>query len=345
MLLSDIALFLNLFTGSVVSPKKEDKASFEDNMHDEKGHMYCSTKKMTKGSFECNKNQGKRKKKLPLIRTEKNANHTFMLKKGSKSATACEKRKLTLEHRRKYPVSNGEILKFFSQKRTSLYLENICKGEIQSERHNIVCNMFRSGKLDFGIHSKIFHLAQVQFLEDDQKIDHQLFEKMNRVLKKVNLSQIPGMSAHMNDSYDSLSNQYRQKYIYHVLVPEGIVKYLQHKNGWDKPIAENYFLDGESRVSNLELKEFDEELDEDARREKERICKEQYDTTDEEEDEVFTDDENYVDLELPNLEEPPKETVSSLKRHPAFGLSEQNLFEQKEICPKENNKAKAKGKG
>ena len=45
------------------------------------------------------------------------------------------------------------------------------------------------------------------------------------------------------------------------MVPEVIIKYLQEKNKWDKQTAEKFYLDGESRVTEQELREFDEELE------------------------------------------------------------------------------------
>ena len=67
------------------------------------------------------------------------------------------KRKLTLEHRHKYPVSNGEILNFLTKKQTLSYLNRILNEKVKSQRHDIVCNMFRSGKLDFSMRSKSFN--------------------------------------------------------------------------------------------------------------------------------------------------------------------------------------------
>merc|ERR1712080_343865 len=122
------------------------------------------------------------------------------------------------------------------------------------------------GKLDFGINSKIIHLAQVQFLEDDGKIDTQLSETMTRIIDKVDLSHMHGMAKRPDDTINSLSHQYSQQYIMHVLVPEVIVSYLQYKNCWDKKTAEIFYQDGESRISDLELQQFDEELEEDAKR-------------------------------------------------------------------------------
>ena len=189
-----------------------------------------------------------RQNEAPIKCLDNNIQHKRKSGKEPRSESTSTKKKLTLEHRRKYPVSNGEILKFLSQEETALYLEQIFNEEIPSERHNIVCKMFRSGKLDFSIHSKIFHLAQVQFLEDDQTIDSLLPAVMNRIFERVDVSRVPGMVKRDNDSFDSIADHYRHKYIFHVLVPEGIVKYLQEKNGWDKNTAEKFYLDGESTL-------------------------------------------------------------------------------------------------
>lgn len=91
------------------------------------------------------------------------------------------KRKLTLEHRHKYPVSNGEILKFLTRKQTLSYLKRILNEKVKSQRHDIVCNIFRSGKTDFSISSKIFQLTRADFLENDHKIDRQLLKTLSKV--------------------------------------------------------------------------------------------------------------------------------------------------------------------
>ena len=223
-------------------------------------------------------------------------------KNESTSQRESKESTLTLDHRIKYPVSNGEFVKYLSEEETSVFLTSILKGEIKSERHDIVSKMFRSGKLDFGIHSEIFHLAGSTFLEDDGKIDAQLSEAMNRILEAVDLSHMHGMSKRPNDTINSLSHQYSHQYIFHVLVPEGIVQYLQYKNSWDKKTAETFYQDGESRISELELQEFDEELDEDAKRKRSRMLQEQYDTSDESEEEMCMNGDEIHDL--PNIDNP-----------------------------------------
>ena len=98
------------------------------------------------------------------------------------------KRKLTLEHRHKYPVSNGEILKFLTKKQTLSYLKRILNEKVKSQRHDIVCNMFRSGKLDFSMRSKIFQLTRADFLENDHKIDSQLLKTMSKAVSYTHLT-------------------------------------------------------------------------------------------------------------------------------------------------------------
>lgn len=208
------------------------------------------------------------------------------------------KRKLTLEHRHKYPVSNGEILNFLTKKQTLSYLNRILNEKVKSQRHDIVCNMFRSGKLDFSMRSKIFQLTRADFLENDHKIDNQLLKTMSKVLEGVNLPKIPGMLAKPADSLVYQGPDNRNNYIWHVLVPEAIIKYLQEKNGWDKCKAEKFYLDGESRVTDEELKEFDEELEEDARRYQRQKLEDSYDSSEEDE---WLDEHEDVDMDLPNI--------------------------------------------
>ena len=80
------------------------------------------------------------------------------------------------------------------------------------------------------------------------------------------------------------------------------MKYLQDKNGWDKKTAEIFYLDGESRVTNYELQQFDQELDEDAKREKERKLRERYDSEESEDGTSSNYDDDSLILELPNIE-------------------------------------------
>ena len=175
----------------------------------------------------------------------------------------------------KYPVSNEEVLQFISKKKTIAYLQKIFNEEVKSERHNIVRNMFMSGNLDFSMRSKIYQLDRADFLEDDHKIDKQLFQIMSQLLDTMNLSRIPEMMGHPKDSLDYQRTFNKGQYIWFVLIPEAIIRYLQVKNGWCKSVAEKFYLDGVPRVTDKQLKEFDEELEEDAtrlQRKSRRLC-------------------------------------------------------------------------
>ena len=208
----------------------------------------------------------------------------------------------TPDHHKKFPVSNVEILKFLGRRSTQSYLKKIFEEKIPSERHRILRQMFESGKLNFSVYSPITKLSQIDFLENDNKIDQQLANILEPVLKSWNFSHMPTMACGESELHNSQAKDYRQRYIYNVMVPESIVKYLQIMNRWDKASAEKFFQDGESRVTNDELEEFDKELEEDARREKERRLKEQYNSTDESDSEISFDvaEESF---DLPNIEE------------------------------------------
>lgn len=219
------------------------------------------------------------------------------------------KRKLSLEHRKKYPVSNGEILRFLSLKKEQSRLKKIFDGEISSERHDILRQMFKTGKLNFGIYAPITRLAQIDFLEDDKKIDSKLFNLLEPILKQWDLSSVPEMAFSKDELPYSQSKSYRQKYIHNVMVPESIVRYLQRKNGWDKTKAENFFQDGESRVTQNELNDLDKELEIDAKREKERKLQEQSDDSNDSENDLSYDlDEEF--LELPNIDDDANSVTS-----------------------------------
>ena len=219
------------------------------------------------------------------------------------------KRKLSLEHRKKYPVSNGEILRFLSLKKEQSRLKKIFDGEISSERHDILRQMFKTGKLNFGIYAPITRLAQIDFLEDDKKIDSKLFNLLEPILKQWDLSSVPEMAFSKDELPYSQSKSYRQKYIHNVMVPESIVRYLQRKNGWDKNKAEDFFQDGESRVTQNELNDLDKELEIDAKREKERKLQEQSDDSNDSENDLSYDlDEEF--LELPNIDDDANSVTS-----------------------------------
>ena len=167
------------------------------------------------------------------------------------------------------------MLQFLTEKKTRAYLRSIINGEVKSQRHNIVWNMFLSGKLDFSRRSKIYHLDRADFLEDDHKIDKQLFQIMSQLLDTMNLSRIPEMMGHPKEALDYQRTFHKGQYIWFVLIPEAIIRYLQVKNGWCKSDAEKFYLDGVSRVTDKQLKEFDEELEEDAtqlQRKSRRLC-------------------------------------------------------------------------
>ena len=93
------------------------------------------------------------------------------------------------------------------------------------------------------------------------------------------------------------------------------MKYLQDKNRWDKDTAEMFYLDGESRVTNYELEQFDQELDDDAKREKERKLRERYDSEESENGTSSNNDDDPLILELPNTDEPESHECRNEKTH------------------------------
>ena len=183
----------------------------------------------------------------------------------------------------KYPVSNEEVLQFISKKKTIAYLQKIFNEEVKSERHNIVKNMFMSGNIDFSMRSKIYQLDKADFLEDDHKIDKQLFQAMSELLDTMNLSRLRGMIEDPDKSLIYLKTFNKEQYIWLVLIPETIVRYLEVKNRWSKCVAEKFYLDGESRVTDSELKDFDRELEEDAARLQRKSLEDAYASSEEEE--------------------------------------------------------------
>ena len=205
--------------------------------------------------------------------------------------------------RKKYPVSNPDILKFFEREDTKQYLKDIYDGVIPSERHDIVCSMFAKERWDAGIYTKIFRLASAQFLEDDGKIDKQLWNIVSKMFERVDLNRIRGFT-YSTDFYEIAqveSDMY--KYVFYVFVPEGIVKYIQDINNWDRDQAEFYYVNVESRVSQEELVDFDKEIALDQVREQERLQKEKEDAENErlKADEISKNND-MQDFDLPDLD-------------------------------------------
>lgn len=199
------------------------------------------------------------------------------------TSSASSRGEVEPEFKQKYPVSNEEILQFISKEKTIAYLQKIFNGEVKSERHNIVRNMFMSGNIDFSMRSKIYQLDRADFLEDDHEIDKQLFQAMSELLDTMNLSRVPSMIVDPDKSliYQRIFN--KEQYIWFVLIPETIVRYLQVKNCWSKSVAEKFYLDGESRVTDSELKDFDRELEEDVARLQRKSLEDAYASSEEEE--------------------------------------------------------------
>ena len=200
-----------------------------------------------------------------------------------------------------YPVSNKEVLQFLTEKKTRAYLRSIVNGEVKSERHNIVWNMFLSGKLDFSMRSKIYQLDRADILEDDHKIDKQLFQVMSQLLDTMNLSRILEMMGDTKDSLDYQRTFNKGQYIWSVLIPEAIIRYLQVKKGWSKSVAEKFYLDGVSRVTDKQLKEFDQELEEDAARIQRKSIQDTYSSS---EEEKGFDEYEARQMELPDISLP-----------------------------------------
>lgn len=183
---------------------------------------------------------------------------------------------------KKYPISNQEIVKYFSKKKTWRYLTQIYNGEIPSERHNIVSTMFESRKLDFGIHSRISRLSAADFLEDDQKIDSELWSILSKIFDELDTTKVSGVAFIEEEPYAMRKVlEMRQKYIFYVFVPEGIIKYLQNKFRWTWHKANEFFLDGESRITKEDLEDFDKEILDDMKKEAERKRKQIYESSDE----------------------------------------------------------------
>lgn len=201
-----------------------------------------------------------------------------------------------------FTASNEDILNFFQSKRTQDYLENIFNGSIRSERHDIVCSMLTIGRWNSNVHTKISRLASAQFLEDDEKIDLDLWKIVSQIFERVDFSRIRPykynqeryeMGAVENDKYN---------YSFYVLIPEGIVKFIQESNGCNKEKAEDFFVNLECWVSQEQLNDFEEELALDQLREREKEKLKIEDSKRENALENSTEYSNDLKFELPDID-------------------------------------------
>jgi len=235
----------------------------------------------------------------------------------------------------KHPLSNREIVDYFLLRETKSYLRKIYNNVIPSERHNIVCSMFESKKLDFGIYSRIFRLASAQFLEDDHKIDTQLWDILSKMFDTLDTKKIPELAFNEKEKDKYAMRQVlnmRHQYIFHVFVPEGIIRCLQEKYNWTWIEANDFFIDADSRITKKELEDFDEEINDEIKKETERKRRALYDSHDDESDEHSK--EQSFEQKLSSL---MKDDIRRYELKNSRGTSKQS--NQSQNCIKQNNSA------
>jgi len=141
---------------------------------------------------------------------------------------------------------NEGVVAFFQTDVAVAHLKNVMSGIVSSQRHDL---MTRTGHYSLGIKSSLFYLSNANFLDDDDLItDNRLLAVVGENVFEPSLAalKVNGALASMSD----LRQSFKRDYIWHCLIPEGIILYLQEngKNGTDTyESAEHFFLNMDQR--------------------------------------------------------------------------------------------------
>merc|ERR1711997_292765 len=118
----------------------------------------------------------------------------------------------------------------------------IIKEEVNSERHKIVISAFQSKKFDESYEAQISKHLRMDFLEmaNRQSTGYRkdLASQVNQKVDKIFEEIFPSKPSEKNDY---LAKKFREHYIKYVLIPEGVVGYLQNAYDWSITIAEQFY--------------------------------------------------------------------------------------------------------
>ena len=145
--------------------------------------------------------------------------------------------------------------------------------------------------MDLSINSKILPLTKPQFLEDDGEIDGKLKGILSNVFE---VAKPPP-----DTRFDTGNPHFRSLYIFHVLIPEGLINLIAKKYNWSRDKAEDFFVDIESRVTDKDLENFEQELLHDSIKEKEKKLKDRFGSASSDEESSTGNDANN---DLPDVE-------------------------------------------
>lgn len=126
---------------------------------------------------------------------------------------------------------------FVKNKKIRKHLKDICEGNAESERHDIV----RDKDCTFGFDSPISRLTNMCFLPNISDTDYELFESAKMIL---------------GESSAKFSSQAaRDKYVKYVLMPEGIIFYLRNAKKMGQEEANKHYLETKNTeiVKKVEL--------------------------------------------------------------------------------------------
>jgi len=126
---------------------------------------------------------------------------------------------------------------FVKNKKMRKHLKDICEGNVESERHDIV----RDKDCTFGFDSPISRLTNMCFLPNISDTDYELFESAKMIL---------------GESSAKFSSQAaRDKYVKYVLMPEGIIFYLRNAKKMGTEEAHKHYLETKNTeiVKKVEL--------------------------------------------------------------------------------------------
>ena len=141
--------------------------------------------------------------------------------------------------KKKIQVKPKTVIDYFAKnKKLRKNLKDICEGAKESERHDL----FRAKDFYYGFDSPISRLTNMCFLPSISDSDYELLEKAKGILDET--------------SAKFTCEEARNRYCKYVLIPEGIIFYLQNARKMGKEEATTHYLE----TMNTEVRKEEEKV-------------------------------------------------------------------------------------
>ena len=175
---------------------------------------------------------------------------TSILRRSVRKATI-----LPGDIKEQYPVKIPEILSFLQTDQANKLCLGLYQGHVNSRRSEIIKTMHAGdNRFDFGIHSDIMKIVNLNFIENDEYVEQSIWKLLRPVFDMV--------EEHPAVEFDVSNERFRYQYAFYVLLPESLIALISKKYDWTKGLAESFYLDANSRVSASDYQNYLEEQDE-----------------------------------------------------------------------------------